>query len=114
MLFKQIKYFVTVIECNSFTEAAERCYISQSAVSQQIQALEKELGVQLLIRGNRRFALTPAGEYFYERCRGLLTEVDGICRETVRIAQDDESRLRIGYLRCYSGQELHQAVAEQI
>lgn len=112
MLFKQIKYFVTVIECNSFTEAAERCYISQSAVSQQIQALEKELGVQLLIRGNRRFALTPAGEYFYERCRGLLTEVDGICRETVRIAQDDESRLRIGYLRCYSGQELHQAVAE--
>lgn len=42
MLLRQIKYFVTVVDCNSFTEAAERLFISQSAISQQIQALEKE------------------------------------------------------------------------
>ena len=65
MLFRQMKYFTAVVDCNSFTEAAEQCYISQSAISQQIRALEKDLGVELIRRENRRFSLTPAGEYFY-------------------------------------------------
>ena len=112
MLLRQIQYFIAVVDCGSFTEAAEHCYISQSAVSQQIQALEKELGVSLLIREKRRFALTPAGEYFYMRCKGLQKEIDDICHETSRIGHDEESVLRIGYPRCYSGQELYQAVAE--
>ncbi len=112
MLFRQMKYFVAVVECNSFTEAARQCYISQSAVSQQIRALEEELGVELIHRENRRFSLTPAGEYFYNQSKGLLSEVEDIRRETIRIGQDAELQLRIGYLRCYSGQELHQAVAE--
>ena len=54
MLLRQMKYFAAVIDCGSFTEAAEQCYISQSAISQQIQSLEKELGVELIRRGNRR------------------------------------------------------------
>nr|WP_294466086.1 LysR family transcriptional regulator [uncultured Sellimonas sp.] len=112
MLFRQMKYFTTVVECNSFTEAAERCYISQSAISQQIRALEKELGVELIHRENRKFTLTPAGEYFYGQSKGILEEVEDIRRETIRIGQDEELQLRIGYLRCYSGQELHEAVAE--
>ncbi|MDO5110963.1 MAG: LysR family transcriptional regulator [Clostridia bacterium] len=112
MLLRQMKYFVTVVDCNSFTEAAEQCFISQSAISQQIQALEKELGVELIQRVNRRFTLTPAGDYFYRHCRGVLEEIDALCRETIRLGQDEELQLRIGYLRCYSGQELHQAIAE--
>lgn len=112
MLFRQMKYFAAVVDCGSFTEAAEQCYISQSAISQQIQALEKELGVTLLHRENRRFSLTPAGEYFYSQSRGILAEVERVSKETIRIGQDDELRLRIGYPRCYSGQELYQAVAE--
>lgn len=55
MLLRQMKYLVAVIECNSFTKAAEQCYISQSAVSQQIRALENELGVELIQRENRGF-----------------------------------------------------------
>lgn len=112
LLLRQMKYFVAVVDRGSFTEAAEQCYISQSAISQQIRALEKELGVELIHRENRRFSLTPAGEYFYAQSRGVLEEVDAIRRQTIRIGQDDELRLRIGYLRCYSGQELNQAVAE--
>lgn len=112
MLFRQMKYFTAVVDCNSFTEAAEQCYISQSAISQQIRALEKDLGVELIHRENRRFSLTPAGEYFYNQSKGLLEEVEDIRRETIRMGQDEELQLRIGYLRCYSGQELHQAVAE--
>ena len=107
-----MKYFIAVVECNSFTEAAEQCYISQSAISQQIRSLEKELGVELIHRENRRFTLTPAGEYFYEQSKGILNEVEDIRRETFRIGKDKEMELKIGYLRCYSGQELHQAVAE--
>lgn len=84
MLLKQMKYFVAVVDCNSFTEAAEACFISQSAVSQQIQALEKELGVKLLHREHRRFFLTPAGEYFYRQSRLILQETERILRETVR------------------------------
>lgn len=65
-MIRQIQYFQAVVRCNSFTEAAEECHISQSAISQQIQALERELGVKLLERRNRKFSLTPAGEYFYK------------------------------------------------
>lgn len=112
LLLRQMKYFASVVECNSFTEAAEQCFISQSAISQQIQALEKDLGVQLIHRENRKFSLTPAGEYFYSKCKSIIEEVENLRRETIRIGQDDELRLRIGYLRSYSGQELYQAVAE--
>ena len=76
MLLRQMKYFTAVVECGSFTEAAEECFISQSAVSQQIQALENDLGVKLLHRESRGFSLTPAGEYFYRRARELLAEAD--------------------------------------
>lgn len=112
MLLRQMRYFTTIVDCNSFTEAAEQCYISQSAISQQIQALEKELGVELIHRENRRFSLTPAGEYFYRQSKVLLDEVDDLRRETIRIGQAEESKLRIGYLKNYSGQELHMAIAE--
>ena len=53
--------------------------------------------------------LTPAGEYFYSHCKIVLEEMEELRRETIRIGQAEESRLRIGFLRCYGGQELHQA-----
>ena len=64
MLLQRIKYFVTVVDCNSFTEAAEQCYISQSAISQQLNALETELGVKLYNRTGRKFTLTPRRRIF--------------------------------------------------
>lgn len=111
-MLKQIKYFQAVVRCGSFTKAAEECYISQSAISQQIQALEHELGISLLVRGNRKFTVTPAGEYFYKKSLILTADFEKLCRETVRISREDEPQLRIGYLKCYSGKEFQQAVAE--
>lgn len=110
-MIKQIRYFQAVVRCASFTKAAEECYISQSAISQQIQALEQELGVELLHRENRRFTLTPAGEHFYQKSILLLTDFEKLCGETVRIAKGDKPELRIGYLKCYGGHEFRQAVA---
>lgn len=76
MLLRQIKYFVTVVDTGSFTEAAEECFISQSAISQQILSLEKELGVQLLVRSTRRFTLTEPGKYLYSHGKKLLGETE--------------------------------------
>ena len=101
-----------MVDCSSFTEAAEQCYISQSAISQQVQSLERELGVELIHRENRRFSVTPTGQYFYSHCKAILKQGDDLIQETKRLGNDRELQLRIGYLRCYSGLELHQAIAE--
>lgn len=50
MLLKQLEYFVCVVDNNSFTQAATEQYVSQSAISQQIKALENSLGVELMVR----------------------------------------------------------------
>lgn len=112
MLFRQMKYFAAVAECGSFTEAAEQCFISQSAISQQIAALERELGVKLLQKEGRHCKLTPAGEYFYEKSRAILSSVEEARAETVRIGTDSELKLNIGYLAGYDGTELQSAIVE--
>ncbi len=111
-MIRQMKYFQSIVRNNSFSEAAEECHISQSAISQQLQALERELGFQLLERKNRKFSLTPAGEYFYQKSLILVADYEHLCRETAKIARDDEAVLRVGYLRSYNGGEFHQALEE--
>lgn len=111
-MIRQIKYFQSVIRNNSFSEAAEECNISQSAISQQVQALERELGFQLLERKNRKFELTPSGEYFYKKSLVLIADYERICREAHKIAHGYDAVLSIGYLRCYSGQAFFKAVDE--
>ena len=96
-MLNQVRYFQAVVRCGSFTEAAEECHISQSAISQQIKALEQELGVELLVRANRKFELTPAGEHFYKKSLILMADYDRLVQDTVRISRKDHPELRIGY-----------------
>lgn len=111
-MLRQIKYFQAVVRNNSFSEAAEECHISQSAISQQIQALERELGFDLLERRNRKFTLTSAGEYFYRKSLVLIADYERMCQEALRLSGGDKTALKIGYLRCYSGQEFQFALGE--
>jgi len=111
-MIRQMKYFQAVVRRHSFSEAAEECHISQSAISQQIQALERELGFHLLERKNCKFSLTNAGEYFYKKSLVLIADYERMCREAARLSSDDKAALTIGYLRCYSGQEFHFALEE--
>ena len=69
MTIAQIKYFLSVLEHGSFSEAAEEMYISQSSFSKQIKNLETELGVALFLRSNAKVSLTPAGEIFEPHAR---------------------------------------------
>ena len=112
MLIKQIQYFIAVVEEGNFTEAAERMFISQSAVSQSIFALEKELGTKLLKRTKRTFSMTSAGEFFYRRGKTVLREMDRLKDETMRIGREEEGELCIGCLNLYEGEELFDTVAE--
>ena len=111
MLLKQIKYFQAVVETHSFSEAGERCHISQSAISQQIKALESDLGVELLKRHNRTFSLTEAGELFYRRSLVITADIQQLRSDVSRIANKENAVLRIGYLKCYGGSEFQDATA---
>lgn len=75
MEINQLRYFVAVAELLSFTKAAARCQVSQPSLSQQIQKLELDLGVQLLDRMGRKVKLTDAGDVFYERAAVALDAI---------------------------------------
>lgn len=112
MELRQMQYFVSIIDNNSFSVAAEENYISQSAISQQIQLLEKELGYNLLVRKNRKFELTVAGEYFYKESKRILSDIDNLQIKTKILASNDKYTLRVGYLLGYSGNELMNTIIE--
>ncbi len=111
-MLNQIRYFQSVVRTGSFTAAAEEHFISQSAMSQQIKALEEELGVALLNRKKRSFTLTESGEYFYKKSLVLVTDYDNIVRELQRISGNHGEVLRVGLLKGYRGNEFNSAVAE--
>lgn len=111
-MLRQIKYFQAVVRNNSFSEAAESCHISQSAISQQIKALENELGFKLLERKNRKFTLTPAGEHFYKKSLILIADYEQLCSEAAKIANGNEAVLKIGYLRSYISKEVQLALED--
>lgn len=77
MELRHLRYFVAVAEEQSFTRAAERLWIAQPGLSQQVRALERELGVELLERHSRGVIPTEAGALFLEKARAALAAVDG-------------------------------------
>src|SRR5437016_2317126 len=95
MELRQLRYFVTLAEELHFGRAAAREHIVQSALSQQIQRLERGLGVLLLDRTTRRIALTPAGIRFLREARRVLTDVDRAAQVAQRAA-GSSPLLRVG------------------
>lgn len=112
MLLRQMEYFQAVVEEGNFYLAAEKCNISQSAVSQQIKKLEEEIGVNLLDRHNRTFTLTEAGEHFYRKSLVITGDIEQLVRETKRFGDKTNAVIRLGYYKGYSGDELTNAITE--
>jgi len=98
MELRQLRYFVAVAEELHFRRAAERLHISQPPLSQQIRALEEELGFALLIRTRRRVELTAAGAAFLRDARTLLAELEGAVATARRIDAGQTGRLRISFV----------------
>src|SRR5215212_10839889 len=98
MQIETLKIFCDLVETQSFSQAAERNFVTQSAVSQQVRGLEEKFKRRLLerVRGRREIRLTDAGQSFYEESRGVLAayeslqermrSLDGHVSGTVRVA----------------------------
>lgn len=81
MELHQLRYFIAVAETGNFTRAAERSFVAQPSLSQQIMKLEGELGHKLFHRLGRKAVLTEAGAVFLERARRILFEVEDAAKE---------------------------------
>ncbi len=96
MTIKQLHYFISVAEVKSFTHAARNYFIAQTAMSQQISALEKELGFRLFNRTNRSVELTEAGSILFERLRPLVLDLEGAIQSARAEAGVENQVFRIG------------------
>jgi len=93
-----MRYVVAVAEANSFTRAAERCLVVQSALSHQIARLERELGARLFERTSRRVSLTPAGAAFLPAARQCLEAADRAAAEVAAAVGEVRGRLAVGLI----------------
>ncbi len=93
-----MRYVLAVAETNSFTRAAERCLVVQSALSHQIARLEKELGARLFERTSRRVRLTPAGAAFLPAARECLEAAERAAAEVAAAIGEVRGRLAIGLI----------------
>lgn len=99
MQIKQLEYFVAVSEYLNFTKAAKQFFISQTAVTLQIKALEEELGVQLFYRTNRKVELTPAGKTFLEDAKAILRRTRDACERAKRAETVLTGSLNLGFIK---------------
>lgn len=94
---RRLQYFVAVAEESHFGRAAQRLQMAQPPLSQQIKALEAEMGVQLFQRTTRKVDITPAGARFLQRAREILASVDDAVAEAARVADGRLGRISIGF-----------------
>ncbi|WP_124063848.1 LysR family transcriptional regulator, partial [Escherichia coli] len=94
---RHLRYFVAVAEELHFGRAAARLNISQPPLSQQIQALEQQIGARLLARTNRSVLLTAAGKQFLADSRQILSMVDDAAARAETLHQGEAGFLRIGF-----------------
>lgn len=97
MELRHLRYFVTVVEEQSITKAAEKLCIAQPPLSRQIQKLEEELGILLFERGSRPVRTTEAGQFFYQHAVQILTHTAQATSMAKRISSVNKI-VRIGYV----------------
>ena len=110
MTLNQMKYFIAVARCLSFTEAARSLFMTQPALSRQIQAMEEELGTRLFVRDKKALKLTPGGSVLYNGLPAFLKQYEDLMNDARNANRGHEGRLRIGILDVYDISELFPAV----
>ncbi|MGW2517954.1 LysR family transcriptional regulator [Streptomyces sp. NPDC001617] len=96
MQFQQLQYFVAVAETRHFTRAADLVHVAQPSLSQQIKALERELGADLFLRARGNITLTDAGEALLPLARRILADADTARHEVQELVQLRSGRVRLG------------------
>ena len=94
---RQLRYFVEIADSGSFSAAAERLFVAQSALSRQIKELENQLQTALFERTARQPRLTAAGEAFYPRARNLLAELLKASEMATQVGNGQLGTLRLSH-----------------
>lgn len=112
MELQQLRYAVAVADTNSFTRAAERCLVVQSALSHQIARLERELGGRLFERTSRRVRLTPAGAAFLPAARQCLDAAERAAAEVAAAVGEVRGRLAVGLIPTVAAVDIPSALRD--
>jgi len=94
----QLRYFVAVVDCQSFSKAAVRCHTSQPNLSEQVRNLEGSLGTILLDRSSRQIVPTGTGKLLWERAKTILSQIDETKQVLRSIAAPGTERVAIGVM----------------
>lgn len=95
MDIQQLKYFVAIVECESFTKAADTLFVSQPMLSKTVRQLETELEATLIVRNSRCFSLTDAGTQFYKEAKSLLSHFQDLRRSVDDVKSGLSGHVRI-------------------
>src|SRR5690242_17869828 len=96
MDLRQLRYFVAIAEELHFGRAAARLGMAQPPLTQQIQKLERELGLPVFLRESRKTTLTDAGQVLLEDARRILRECDEAIERTRAAARGETGRITVG------------------
>lgn len=108
----QLRYVVAIAEEGSFTRAAQRCFVVQSALSHQVKALEQEIGTALFVRSSRRVELTLAGEAFLVEARASLAAAERAAVVAAQAAGQIRGSLSLGVIPTVTAVNVPDAVAD--
>jgi DNA-binding transcriptional LysR family regulator len=112
MELRHLRYFCAVAENEGFSKAARLLHVSQSAISEQLADLEREIGAPLLIRGRQKIRLTPHGEIFLAEARKVLAGAAHACEMARRSFRGETGTLRIGFFSGGTGTVVPRLIKE--
>ncbi|MDQ0137774.1 LysR family nitrogen assimilation transcriptional regulator [Neorhizobium galegae] len=97
MDLKDLQLFIRLVKYPSLSEASERLYIAQSALSRRLLRLEHQLGVSLLIRSARGIELTPEGEHLAKKAQGIFDQIHALQNEIVTMSSRPSGVVKLGF-----------------
>ena len=100
MDFRYLKAFIATAENGSFSKAAEKLNIAQSAVSRQIRLLEDSIDQELILRSSKQLVLTPKGQEVLSLSRSFLNDIDHSLSDSMRFAAASATKAAIAVIKC--------------
>ena len=107
-----IEIFVRVVDCGSFSAAAEQLGVSKAHVSRQVAKLEGRLGCQLLKRTTRTLVMTETGQSFYMHCRQMISALDELEQSVIDEQDYAQGQLRIAVAGAFGERYIAPAAIE--
>jgi DNA-binding transcriptional LysR family regulator len=98
MDIRQLRYLIALAREKHFTRAAETCFVTQPTLSGRIRQLEEELGVPIVLRGQRYHGLTPEGERVLRWAQKIVEDFDGMRRDVSMLSDEPEGRMTLGVI----------------